>query len=380
MASYKGVFFYDCPGKNICFVECSPFEASAPLLAFGDDVTLTFLQRIPSKNESDLSWSFNLCGDLHLGSRCSAFAWSPMSASPSPNSPTAPIVLSFCVALGKDLIYHQRLGENSTQEQNDVSDFEPMEILLSGHTDSINAIAFSPDQPKLIASVSNDSTFRVWDLEGEGEVLKISLESPGISVSWCHPRQVVVCELNGNVHVIDIFGNVYAPTAQIKPTLLPPLTSSDTSFRDPGLTGCVLGGTWLVYEVRGGVGRQIAKGVTSQQPSTFLMKDHFAQKSNMDPNTKNSFTSESLSDILGVDLHSQAVARSATLFSWAVTTRNLFATAGSGNVTIWDITHPHTGHMYQHPSGVINDISWNGTCTCVVVAGFGGLSFVIAGV
>ena len=51
---------------------------------------------------------------------------------------------------------------------------------LNGHTDTVNSIAFHPDiEEKVLISVSDDFTCKIWDTVS-AEVLKtISLNSPG---------------------------------------------------------------------------------------------------------------------------------------------------------------------------------------------------------
>ena len=56
-------------------------------------------------------------------------------------------------------------------------------ILLEGHDKWVNRIEFSPDG-KLLLSVSDDYTARVWDLEHSREHLRLPLEAQGLGVAF----------------------------------------------------------------------------------------------------------------------------------------------------------------------------------------------------
>ncbi|KAI4873703.1 hypothetical protein NFI96_023389, partial [Prochilodus magdalenae] len=63
-----------------------------------------------------------------------------------------------------------------------------LQQVMEGHTSYINHVVFEPTEGKQIASVSDDHTCRVWDLEGN-ETVSFRLWSPGVSVCW-HPEEV----------------------------------------------------------------------------------------------------------------------------------------------------------------------------------------------
>jgi WD40 repeat protein len=62
---------------------------------------------------------------------------------------------------------------------------------LTGHTDSVRAVAFSPQGP-LLASGSDDLTVRLWDIASRRELQRLAghtapVESLAFRPRWAHP-------------------------------------------------------------------------------------------------------------------------------------------------------------------------------------------------
>ena len=55
--------------------------------------------------------------------------------------------------------------------------------LLEGHSDYVNSVCFEPEQGDQLASVSDDHTCRVWQIDGTEQV-RLPLGAPGMSVCW----------------------------------------------------------------------------------------------------------------------------------------------------------------------------------------------------
>lgn len=52
-------------------------------------------------------------------------------------------------------------------------------VVLKGHSDYINSLAYEPDKGDLIVSCSDDQTGKLWDLETGQAVHTFHLTSPG---------------------------------------------------------------------------------------------------------------------------------------------------------------------------------------------------------
>jgi WD40 repeat protein len=91
-------------------------------------------------------------------------------------------------------------------------------LVLSGHTDSVMAVAWSPDS-RLLASGSMDGTVRLWNKAGDS-VSTLNIGSPVYCLAWAPGgKTIAVCA--GSVQLWDLKGNKLADFPSVDS---PPLT------------------------------------------------------------------------------------------------------------------------------------------------------------
>uniref|UniRef100_A0A3P9DHN3 Nucleoporin 37 n=1 Tax=Maylandia zebra TaxID=106582 RepID=A0A3P9DHN3_9CICH len=156
-------------------VEFSPFSSGTPasLLAYGGNQYVVVGTCLFQEEDVEVEGvEFNVLRAFHHELRVDALAWSPESR--LDRIPT----IRLCTAAADRKL---RLLTSDLQDRHEVK-------VMEGHTSYINHLVFEPMEGKQIASVSDDHTCRVWDLDGN-ESATFRLQSPGISVCW-HPKEV----------------------------------------------------------------------------------------------------------------------------------------------------------------------------------------------
>ncbi|KAF5302276.1 hypothetical protein FQA39_LY10315 [Lamprigera yunnana] len=148
---------------QISVAQFSPYEISQDLLLIAFP-TKILLAQLMLKDNIELK---NIT-EFNIGLTCTALV---MSSETSLN--TFPPNVVFCSASTdfKLRTFKSDLGNESYCQ------------LLSGHTAYINEISYDPEN-NFIASVSDDSTARVWKIEDHSCVAVLLLTSPGMSTCW----------------------------------------------------------------------------------------------------------------------------------------------------------------------------------------------------
>ncbi|XP_018602601.1 nucleoporin Nup37 [Scleropages formosus] len=300
-------------------VEFNPFESgsSANLLAYGSNqYVVVGTCRFQEEDTEVKGVEFTTLRIFHHGVRVDGLAWSPES-----RLDQLPRIIRFCTAAADRKL---RLFTSDLQDRHEVKEME-------GHTDNINHLVFEPTEGKQIASVSDDLTCRLWDLEGN-QTTSFLLHSPGMSVCW-HPEEVfklMVAEKSGVVRFYDLVTQQAILSLDSGQT---PLMSADWCLTNTIKVGAVVGNDWVIWDI-----------------------------------TCSSYPQES---------RPSHVDR-ARLFRWSRANENLFATTGCpGKISSQLLVH-HLGHPQPVTIGssvVGSGLSWHRTLPLCVVGGDRKLSF-----
>ncbi|XP_078583436.1 nucleoporin Nup37-like [Branchiostoma floridae x Branchiostoma japonicum] len=214
-------------------VEFCPFEQSSQLVAYGGNNRVSVAKCVFPEEDKELGdLEYEHLRDFHHGTRVDAIAWSPQT-----NINTLPRVVRFCTA-GSDRKI--RIFSSDLKEKDSIQ-------VLEGHTDYVNDVVFEPTNGEQVASVSDDHTCRVWDLDGTQKAV-MPLKGQGVSVRW-HPEdpgKLMVAEKTGIIRFYDII------TCQPIMSLdcgHAPLTSADWCRTDPLTVGAVAGSDWFMWDV-----------------------------------------------------------------------------------------------------------------------------------
>nr|XP_009678274.1 PREDICTED: nucleoporin Nup37 isoform X2 [Struthio camelus australis] len=247
---------------------------------------------------------------FHHGIRVDAIAWSPET-----RLDALPPQLRFGTAASDRKI---RLFTSDLQDKNEYKTFD-------GHSDYINDLVFAPKEGQEVASVSDDHTCRVWDLEGN-EKAHFVLRSPGMSVCW-HPEEafkLMVAEKNGTIRFYDLITQQAILSLECEQT---PLMSADWCLKNPLKIGAVAGSDWLIWDI-----------ARSSYPQ---------------------------------DKRPVHVDR-ARLFRWSRVNENLFATTGYPGKTTTQLLVHHLGHpqpILIGTAAVGSGLTWHRTLPLCAVGG-----------
>ncbi|KAK9873054.1 hypothetical protein WA026_020788 [Henosepilachna vigintioctopunctata] len=148
---------------QICCIEVSQFDWSQDviLLGFVNKILLGYLKF------TDIV-EVEIISEFPFPCRCSC-----LSISMETNISALPSVVLFCAA-GTDF--------KIRVIQTDLSDDSSCKV-LTGHSDYINDVKFDSEN-KYLASVSDDNTVRIWEVENYRCINILHLNFPGLSIQW----------------------------------------------------------------------------------------------------------------------------------------------------------------------------------------------------
>lgn len=314
-------------------VECSPFQKSTHLLAYGSDTHISVVQRFdnvdgpdehpekPSKHSPLDRWMFSHILSLRHGTRVDAVAWSPISRTQANGEDT---LMCFATAGQDKRIRHFKMEESTSEEV--------QQIAFDGHLEPINALSFCPIQHSFLATTGDDNVCKIWDVERQLEASIFRLSSAGTAVRW-HPEdenQLLVSEIAGSMKLLDIRAGVPVTTLTTESI---PLKDADWNPFDATLVGCVAGRKWFVWDL------SLGRLLETAQP------------------------------------HGDGSSQ----FRWSTSRKHAFATCGDFDVWIWDLTHPEIDTSYMRiQRSRVGGISWLGTLNCCVTTGDNQLFFYFA--
>jgi nuclear pore complex protein Nup37 len=182
------------------------------------------------------NWDIQSVAELQHESRVDCISWSPLA-----NSQNKTISLAAGGSDKKIRFYYNSFSTNDSQH-----------ITLEGHTNYINSIACAPlSQGFLIASVSDDHSCRIWDLETGQDVSSLLLKSPGVAVKWHNQvhDELMVAEKAGVIKIFDLRSGKVALSLNCPENLV---QDADWNTINPEFIGAAVGGDkWYIWACSG---------------------------------------------------------------------------------------------------------------------------------
>nr|XP_056701890.1 nucleoporin Nup37 [Euleptes europaea] len=216
-------------------VEFNPFDSgiAESLIAYGGNNYVVIGRCSFQEEDAEVDGiQYNTLRTFHQGIRVDAIAWSPET-----RLDALPPLLRFCTAAADRKL---RLFTSDLQAKNEYK-------IMEGHSSYINDMVFAPKGGQEIASVSDDHTCRVWDLEGNVRACFV-LRSPGMSVGW-HPEdtfKLMVAEKNGTIRFYDLVTHQAILSLTTGQT---PLMSAHWCLKNTFRVGAVAGNDWLIWDI-----------------------------------------------------------------------------------------------------------------------------------
>lgn len=222
--------------QDVKVVEFCPFDTAAGLIAYGGDdrVALGMCLFQEEAQDSHLPvLQFQHITDFHHGTSVHSIAWSPNT-----NVQHLPYSFQFCTA-GDDrkLRYFVSDGRSSSSV-----------TVLEGHLSYINDCVIEPVSGLDVASVSDDHTCCLWDLETGTQKTSIPLGSAGVSVKWnaSEPNKLMVAEKNGIIRFYDLVSQQSIMSLSAGRV---PLISADWCKINALKVGAVASDDWLIWDM-----------------------------------------------------------------------------------------------------------------------------------
>ncbi|XP_036184859.1 nucleoporin Nup37-like [Myotis myotis] len=211
-----------------------------------------------------------------------------------------------------------RLFTSDLQDKNEYK-------VLEGHSDFINGLVFDPKEGQGIASVSDDHTCRIWNLDGV-QTSHFALNSPGMSVCW-HPEEsfkLMVAEKNGTIRFYGLMSQQAILSLESEQI---PLMSAHWCLKNTFKVGAVAGNDWLIWDITRSSYPQVKRPVHMDR---------------------------------------------ACIFRWSTINENLFATTGYPGKMASQFQIHHLGHPQPILLGSVvvgSGLSWHRTLPLCVVGG-----------
>ncbi|XP_062915662.1 nucleoporin Nup37 [Mobula hypostoma] len=220
--------------ETVIAVEFSPFDScdAGTLIAYGgDNYVVVGSCRFQEEDAEVKGMEYKTLQTFYRGVRVGAIAWSPETKTDT----LTPLVRLCTADADRKLRLLTSDLKGSTWK------------VIEGHTDYINDLVFEPVNGKQIASVSDDHTCRIWDLDGNQKT-SFLLHSPGMSLCW-HPEEVfklMVAEKNGTVRFYDLVTQQAILSLDCGQM---PLMSADWCLGNTIKVGAVAGNDWLIWDI-----------------------------------------------------------------------------------------------------------------------------------
>ncbi|XP_047905108.2 nucleoporin Nup37 isoform X2 [Anser cygnoides] len=308
----NAAYTVDCE-DYVHVIKFNPFDSgdACSLIAYGgNNYVVVGTCRFQEEDAEMEGMQYKTLRTFHHGIRVDAIAWSPET-----RLDALPPRIRFCTAASDRKL---RLFTSDLQDKNEYKTFD-------GHSDYINDLVFAPKEGQEVASVSDDHTCRVWDLEGN-EKAHFVLRSPGMSVCW-HPDEafkLMVAEKNGTIRFYDLITQQAILSLECEQT---PLMSADWCLKNTLKIGAVAGNDWLIWDI-----------------------------------TRSSYPQDK----------SPVHVDRARLFRWSRVNENLFATTGYPGKTTTQLLVHHLGHPQPILTGtaaVGSGLTWHRTLPLCAVGG-----------
>lgn len=221
-------------------LEFCPYNWCSCLLAVGTNsrVVLYRCRFTTEECEEDESvhedFEFQLLKDIQNGCPVRSLSWSPMSSYKSYEQPDSVRI----AAAGSD----RRIKVLTTDLLQEVD-----AMVLEGHSDFINSLAYNPGNGDMLVSTGDDYTCRLWGNDGSQQAC-FQLSAPGMSV-YIHekePGKVVVAQKNGLIKIfsLDLQHQISSCDCGISPLMAIDLCNSDED-----IIGAVAGTEWMVFQL-----------------------------------------------------------------------------------------------------------------------------------
>ncbi|XP_078000301.1 nucleoporin Nup37-like [Glandiceps talaboti] len=224
-------YTFDTP-ETVTSVQFCQVEQFSQLIAYGDSKRVSVgLCRFQEEDRDVEEFEFEHLRDFYHSTRVAVIAWSPETS-----LETLPRKVIFCTA-GAD--FKLRLFSSDLKDNDNVK-------VLEGHRSFVNDVIFEPTQGQQIASVSDDSTCRIWDMDGLQRAC-FPLYSPGMSICWHpdEPAKLMVALKKGTIRIYDLTSQ--QPIISLDTNHVP-LMSADISFLDPQRIGGIGNGHWMIWD------------------------------------------------------------------------------------------------------------------------------------